>query len=53
MPHLVVGDPEGVGHLVGDGPGHDEDIRLAGSLSEHHSEPVHVVPADKKKHNSC
>jgi len=49
--HLVVGDPEGVRHLVGDSPCHDEDIRLAGSLSEHHAKPVHVVPRGGAVHH--
>ena len=35
--HLVIDLPEGGGHLVGQGPGHNDDISLAGRGSEHNT----------------
>ena len=35
--HLVVDLPEGWGHLVGQGPGHDDAVGLAGAGTENDS----------------
>ena len=35
--HLVVDLPEGGGHLVGQGPGHDDAVGLAGAGAEYDS----------------
>ena len=43
--HLVIHLPEGGGHLVGQGPGHDDDVRLSGGCSEHNA-----VPGDRSSY---
>lgn len=39
------------GHLVGEGPGHDHDVRLARAGPEDHAEAVHVVAGRRHVHH--
>lgn len=43
--------PQGGGHLVGEGPGDDHDVRLAGAGSEHHAKAVHVIARSGHVHH--
>ena len=49
--YLVVDFSEGGSHLIGESPGHDDDICLPGRGSEHDAVPVHVVSGGGDVHH--
>ena len=49
--HLVVNLAQRRGHLVGQGPGNNHDVRLPRRRAENHTEPLHVVPGSRGVHH--